>query len=462
MIGSVKSDLLNIFNNYDIKCSKLVTNSRSTNEFLAFCHSDIDADKIFDVDCARTMSSIGCSAIMPVKLKANRSILLKNLDEYIYSRDVDEIKIEIDRCNQSMSTIDIFKFPNSKIIKLTFSNTEMAERCLKNGLKLFLLHISPSEIQREEFIDVKVCYRCFDLNSHLKSECPKPPDYIICSKCATIGHDFKMCTSTGKKCVNCSQSHQTLSLSCQKRKDIVKNIRDQNRVSSNRSYATVSKSPVETPKVDLIQLNDSITKSVMCLLIASGKEKETNGSFKSTLNYLQKLNGVPAFELGNITLPRTFVDFYNANGVLNNEDFSSTQQEPAESVNTSPESNPSTSASTESNPSTSASTELNPSTSASSELNPSTSSSSELNSSTSLNVTTNVPRQRNIIITKKKSCPSIDSNNFEKIYRQGYFVFECTDGMNVQDCLAYLKGNLLELKTVITKAKIKDGRVKNK
>ena len=68
------------------------------------------------------------------------------------------------------------------------------------------------------------------------------------------------------------------------------------------------KSPVETPEVNLLQVNDSITKSVMYLLVASGK-KESNGSFNSTLKYLQKLNGVPAFVLGNINLPRTFVDF---------------------------------------------------------------------------------------------------------------------------------------------------------
>ena len=58
MSGSVKSDIPNIFLKYDVKCYKLVINSRSMDGFSAFCHSNIDADKFFDVDCARTLLEI--------------------------------------------------------------------------------------------------------------------------------------------------------------------------------------------------------------------------------------------------------------------------------------------------------------------------------------------------------------------------------------------------------------------
>ncbi len=45
--------------------------------------------------------------------------------------------------------VDIYKFPKSPTLKITFSQTTLALKCTEKGLKAFNISIPPNEIKQE-------------------------------------------------------------------------------------------------------------------------------------------------------------------------------------------------------------------------------------------------------------------------------------------------------------------------
>ena len=81
------------------------------------------------------MKELGCKAIIPLTLKAERSILLKRVDRIIFDNETGDIETEIMTNNENLEVIEVFVFKFSNH-KLTFSNCIMAESTLRNGLKI--------------------------------------------------------------------------------------------------------------------------------------------------------------------------------------------------------------------------------------------------------------------------------------------------------------------------------------
>ena len=466
---NTKVKILNIFNNFKIQCSKLAPGRNQASEFVAHCNSDRDADIIFGNDCTIALSAIDCSAIMPMKLKVKMSVLLKKLDDHIYDHTADEVKHEINCSNQNYEVVEVYKFPNSKTMKITFLNNCMAENCIVNGIKLFMLHISPQDIKREEYYEVKTCYKCFSLDSHFTHECQKEANDIICSKCAETGHSFRTCSSTQKKCINCQLSHPTLSFSCPKRKEIVLKMKN-NTHSVQSSYSSVTKTSnlVAAEKIDASKINEMVVKSIMCLVVSTEKEKENPGCFDEVLETLQKINKVPDFKMGDISLPSSLLDIVSPNyipkrlkttvnqNLIDNDLLSNNAMTPQNEASSSELFPPqdcevvceSLSEAHESFTNIQGASAHPQRISTS---NPSTST----NPSTATKISTNKTKPK-ICISKYKSCGSINSGNLEKLYNEGQISFHNSQGMSPKLCLDYFQNNLLELKSAVSKAKILD------
>ncbi len=112
----------------------------------------------------------------------------------------------------------MFKFPNSPTIKLTFTQTTLAKKYTEQGLKSFKISGPCHEIKLEIYIPVKSCMKCYTLEDHFTSECPKSQDYKVCSEHSTKGHLWYQCKETNKQCLNCNGNHSTLVMKCLKRK----------------------------------------------------------------------------------------------------------------------------------------------------------------------------------------------------------------------------------------------------
>ena len=167
--SAVRLDVLQIFRSVNIRCSRLVSINNNKN-LLAICHSDCDADQIFSNECLVALSAIGCTPIMPAHVKAKRSVLVKRVDAIIYDNASHDILKEINEHNEGIAATDVFKFPNSRIIKVTCANRTMALNCVKNGLRMFYLYVSPDDITGEEFHDVKICFKCYTFENHFSHE----------------------------------------------------------------------------------------------------------------------------------------------------------------------------------------------------------------------------------------------------------------------------------------------------
>ena len=117
----------------------------------------------------------------------------------------------------------VVKIPNNRhLLKVIFYFSETADNMVANGLQV---HYQKSEkrcIERELYIPISPCYKCYSY-SHLKNNCDKPENYKICSNCSREGHLFLMCKSIKLRCINCKGEHRTLAARCPKRKEIIRN-----------------------------------------------------------------------------------------------------------------------------------------------------------------------------------------------------------------------------------------------
>ena len=290
-----------------------------------FCNGDEDVDKLFSEVVVTALRNIDIEPSLPLHVKAKRTILLHNLDPLICEYEAELIKTEIEQANQGVSVDDFFKFPNNKMLKITFASQRMAVHALENGLYIFNLRVPPRNISPDRFVDILVCYRCFKLEDHTSENCDKGVDYIVCSSCSGIGHTFRNCAGTVKCCLNCKGPHGTLTMRCPLRKKII----DEKRKENTKSFASTMKSnftdsqplkpgsilfqPAASQLNDaLLDANEVLQKSMLCLLVATLKNSESQGCFGSVLNELLRENGLSSFNMGNVTpsvlLPRVSTD----------------------------------------------------------------------------------------------------------------------------------------------------------
>ena len=109
-------------------------------------------------------------------------------------------------------------YPKTKrglMIKLRVANIKEADLLLRLGIRAFSHIIPSSQIEREKFIPVNQCLKCYQF-SHKTRDCQS--QIIVCSKCATHGHTYKNCSVPEILCLNCNGPHTAISLACPMKK----------------------------------------------------------------------------------------------------------------------------------------------------------------------------------------------------------------------------------------------------
>ena len=224
----ITTALNEILHREKVNVSKTYFNKYS--ELFALCNSSDDLDTLFSPSCISELETVGCKPILPPDLKAKRSVILRRCDDQILNRKEEDIKSEIEQQNGWVKVQDIFKYNSSNNIKVTFESQHMASQVLTRGLLLFNLSHPAHNIAREIFVEILICFKCYQLENHATSSCPKPNDYKICSICASQEHTHRECTSRIQKCINCNEEdndHSTLAMSCPFRKNVPKKKRQE-------------------------------------------------------------------------------------------------------------------------------------------------------------------------------------------------------------------------------------------
>lgn len=293
-----KLKLLEILCRNQVEISRIIT---SNDGFVVLTVNELSADAIFYHDIKQELMSQDFSPVMPPEMKAKKSIIIPRVDDVIYEKNVVDIGEELTRENTWIGGIqeieDVYKFPNSPTLKVTFLQTTIAKKCTEKGLKAYKISIPPHEIKLETYIPIKCCMRCYTLEDHFTNECPEGKDYKICSECTSEEHVWHQCRSVYKLCLNCGGNHSALAMKCVKRKDIIKLKRSQSIDKQKMSYASISQSTT-TPRMAnpiLPQISkEEILKIHICVIHAQVKDQQKPGTYAKELNKMLKENKLPS------------------------------------------------------------------------------------------------------------------------------------------------------------------------
>ena len=191
----------------------------------------------------------------------------------------------------------LFKFPNSRNLKITFNQAIYALKAQQHGLKLFSIKISNHQIQQEKFYSIKTCFRCYTIEDHLTKDCPQSPDYKICSECTERGHTWRQCTQEENKCINCQENHRTLSMKCKIRKEAIKKKRQEEK--EKLTYAQTTKpNTITATHIGPTQISrHSHLQIYSCMIHAHLMNVIEPGSYEMELNATLADNNLPTIKI---------------------------------------------------------------------------------------------------------------------------------------------------------------------
>lgn len=129
-----KMKLIEILSKKDIEVSRIFT---THDGFALLTVNEHHAYSIFNAETKDELASHDFTPAMPPELTANKSVIFPRVDDLIYEWSTVEIGEELKRQNSWMGEEleGVYKFPNSPIIKLTFTQTIFAKKYTEIGLK---------------------------------------------------------------------------------------------------------------------------------------------------------------------------------------------------------------------------------------------------------------------------------------------------------------------------------------
>ncbi len=245
---------------------------------------------------------------MPHELKIKKSVIVTRVDDAVYERNEDDMIVEFsDKNNWIGGDLDsIYKFPKLNTIKLTFTKTQTAKKCTEIGIKGFGISIPHFDIRQETYIPITCCLKCYALEAqHTTRECPKGPNYRICSECSSVEHLWYDCKAKEKKCINCNENHSTLAMKCPMRKMIIKEKRKKEIEKQKMTYSGITQNQITNHNQIMPQqyqvpqiTKEEILKINICVAHAHYANLSNPGTYSQELNKVLTANNLP-----NIIIP---------------------------------------------------------------------------------------------------------------------------------------------------------------
>lgn len=129
--------------------------------------------------------------------------------------------------------------------------------------------------------------RCYKIEDHHTSECPKPKEYKICRECAEDGHIWRECTNDYKRCINCHNDHRTLAVRCPLRKEVIKIKRKEGK--EPKTYSNAAKNNTTQQPRNTYQEMSAVIPDIQrtiypCLKYAHIINAEIPGTYQETIN----------------------------------------------------------------------------------------------------------------------------------------------------------------------------------
>ena len=275
------------------------------NGYQAFMEREEDLDKLLTKKAQADLRKIGLETKVPTKIRCQRSLICRQIDNYVGEHQSEEIRTEINKHNKNKA-IEVIKFKeHTHLFKVEFQTTEMALSAKRNGLLCFNTRITPAQMEQERHTDVLMCFTCFQIEQHVTANCPTPQK-IVCSEC-TGSHFFRECNSESKKCLNCKGNHRTMAMSCPIKKEAIRKKReDEDRKRKEKEEMPLSQIVQKTAKEIEKKTEEKVMSSVLgeaglrALIMVMDAHVHNilePGSYNSRLNQTLKANNIEPIKL---------------------------------------------------------------------------------------------------------------------------------------------------------------------
>ena len=279
----------------------LVYQLKALNGAFLIISSDEIIEKLLTTNVKDSLKKDNFEVQTPPEYVASKTIVIRNIDSMVSEVEAEELKGDLERRNDWLKVEEVVKLPNApKILKVRVKEISMAKKAIDKGLLIYNQSIPPHCIEKEIFVQLSPCYKCYRYN-HKTEDCPTP-DITLCSECASNSHTFRECNNQYKKCINCGGSHRTFAARCPTRKSLIKDkakeIRERSRSRSRSrprettvTYAeAASKGKIESSNVMTRDEHIKITSSITYGLMMEGI---LPGSFQETVEEMYRLNNLP-------------------------------------------------------------------------------------------------------------------------------------------------------------------------
>lgn len=287
--------LMSILSSFNVYATRILP---AYEGFTAITRTEEDIDRIFGKEVQDELSKNNFGPVLPPEQRSKRTVLIFNIDDHIFQNTEDEIKKEMKNKNEWMQEgIDnLTKFNNKNIIKIQFSQASLAKKATEKGILAYNMCLPEYNIKQEEYIQIKTCMRCYEINTHFSSECPKDRKYTICSECGSTEHTWRQCKEPNKNCINCKGNHRTLAYKCPLRKQMrEEKIKEQKE--PKISYSQAAATPIggalfaEATKNPISR--DIHAKIFTIMLHAHFMNIANPGSYQEHLNKTLEANNLP-------------------------------------------------------------------------------------------------------------------------------------------------------------------------
>ena len=268
--------------------------------YLVITRNTQDAERMMKEDAMDLFHKHGYTTIIPPAFRAKRTIFIRRVDDQIYSNNEEDLAHEIMHQNSWAKVQTLSKLKERKVLKITFKDSTMVDKALEAGLLCCNMSITSSQISRETFTEITICYKCYSFNKHLTRDCKTPT--TLCSECSSPEHMWRECRNTLKKCINCSGSHATLAPFCPTRRKAIeekKKAEVNNNANRNQSYAERTTSGGTTNWTNTAAStstrphSDTELKILTCVIMSHVNNMVEPGSFNRYFSKIMVANGLP-------------------------------------------------------------------------------------------------------------------------------------------------------------------------
>ena len=261
-------------------------------------------DLLLEEESRKRFQDEGLDIQFPPEYETSRTVILRNVDSLIHEMPEEEIK---DTIESQYKVRRVVKFPNNKyLLKIIFVTVEAADIATKRGISVGFQKFIGKNIDKEIFVPIVPCYRCYKYD-HQRKNCSKTSDYLICSNCSKEGHTYEHCISDVVRCINCKGSHRTLAASCPMRKEIVRNkIRERRDNEKNKTQGDrVERAEPKLPKLP----GNYLAVMAAAITLAEKREIEIPGIYQYIMNEMLAANNIPK-----VKFPLSVVSGYKDKG----------------------------------------------------------------------------------------------------------------------------------------------------